>query len=127
MGVVLELFLCGVKQEPGRGGRNRSICITNSVGCLTGTIVRHNANNNGRDASAFRGSRNHELNIGRIRGSMNGFRLCVVNQIVVTGRKELSSCLVFVVIFFVKVVDSFDKLVAGCGFLDSLEDMWGIL
>ena len=28
--------------------------------------------------------------------------------------------------FFLKVVDSFNKVVAGCGFLDILEDIRGI-
>ena len=49
-----------------------------------------------------------------------------VNQKVFTGREELPSCLVFVVKCFVKGVESFDKVVAGYGFLDILEDIWGI-
>ena len=43
--------LCGVKQEPSRGGINPSIGIANSVGHLTGTVVMHDSNNNGQDAS----------------------------------------------------------------------------
>ena len=35
--------------------------------------------------------------------------------------------MVFVVTFFVKGVDSFDKVVAGCGVSYILEDIWGIL
>ena len=53
--------------------------------------------------------------------------MCVVNQGVVTGSKECPSCLVFVVTYFVKLIDIFDKVVAGCGLLDILEDLWGIL
>ena len=51
MVVGLELVLCGVKQEPSRGGINPSIGIANSVGHLTGTVVMHDSNNNGQDAS----------------------------------------------------------------------------
>ena len=46
---------------------------------------------------------------------------------VVTGSKELSSCLVFVVIFCVKGVDILDKVVTGCAFSDSVKVIWGIL
>ena len=50
-----------------------------------------------------------------------GLRLCRVNWGIVTGSKECPYCLVFVLTFFVKGVDSFDKLVAGCCISDSLE------
>ena len=33
----------------------------------------------------------------------------------------------FLATFLVKGVDSFDKVVAGYGLLDILEDLWGIL
>ena len=49
--IVVEFVLCGVKQEPSRGGTNPSIGIANSVGHLTGTVVMHDSNNNGQDAS----------------------------------------------------------------------------
>ena len=49
----LEFILCGVNQDPGRGGINMAIGITNFVGSLTGTVVRHEANNNGWDAYAI--------------------------------------------------------------------------
>ena len=49
--VGLEFFLRGFKQDPGSGGINTAIGITNFVGRLTGTIVRHDANNSGRDTS----------------------------------------------------------------------------
>ena len=55
------------------------------------------------------------------------FLLCKVNQGVVKGRKEGPYFMVFVVIFLVKGVDSFDKVVNACGLSDSLEDVWGIL
>ena len=57
------------------------------------------------------------------KGRSGGFRLDIVNQGVVIGSKEFPSCMVFVVTFFVKGVDSSDKVVAGCGFSDSLEDI----
>ena len=50
MVVVLEFVLSGVNQEPGRGGIETVIGITNFVGHITGTVVRHDANNNGGDA-----------------------------------------------------------------------------
>ena len=50
----------------------------------------------------------------------------IVNRTVVTGRKEFSSCLVFLINIFVKGVHIFDKVVAGCGFLNSLKYLWGI-
>ena len=49
---VLEFALHEVKQEPGSGGINPAIGITNFVGCITGTFFMHDANNNDRDASA---------------------------------------------------------------------------
>ena len=55
------------------------------------------------------------------------FRLCRVNKGVVTDRKKLPYCLVFVVKFIMKLVGSFNKVVAGCGVSDILEDIWGIL
>ena len=55
------------------------------------------------------------------------FQWCKVNRGVATFSKEFPSCMVFVVTFFVKGVDSFDKVVAVCGISDSLEDIWGIL
>ena len=60
-------------------------------------------------------------------GEGGGFRSCRVNWSVVTGSKEFPSCLEFVVTFLVKGVDSFNKVVDGCGLLESLEDIWGIL
>ena len=60
---------------------------------------------------------------GRYRGRGREFHLFIVDQLVVTGRKKCPSCLVFVVTFFVKGVDGLDKVVDGCGVLDSLEDI----
>ena len=60
------------------------------------------------------------------RGWNRELNLCKVNWRVVTGIKEQPSCMVFLVNFFVKGVDSFDKVVTGCGFLDSQDDIWGI-
>ena len=53
--------------------------------------------------------------------------MCIFHWGVVTGIKEFSSFLIFVVTLFLKGVDIFDKAVAGCGVLDSLEDIWSIL
>ena len=53
--------------------------------------------------------------------------LCRVNQGVFPGRKEFLSFLFFVVTFFAKGADSLNKVGAGCGFSDILEDIWGIL
>ena len=47
MVVGLEFVLRGIKHEPGHGGINPSIGITDSVRHYTVTIVRHDANNNG--------------------------------------------------------------------------------
>ena len=52
MAVGLDFFLRGVNQDPGCGGINLVRGITNFLGHLDGTIVRHDANNNGQDASA---------------------------------------------------------------------------
>ena len=64
----LDLVISGVKQEPGRGVISTSIGITNSVGHLTETVVRHDANNNDRDASTVRGSGNNIMARDRGRG-----------------------------------------------------------
>ena len=56
MVVGLEFTPRGVKQEPGFCGRNSYICIKNSVGRLTGTVVSHDANNNVWYAPIIQGS-----------------------------------------------------------------------
>ena len=66
--VGLEFVLCGFRQEPGRGGINLDIGITNFVGCLTGTVVRNDVNINGWDASAIQLSGNKILARSRGRG-----------------------------------------------------------
>ena len=76
--VGLELVLRGANQEPGCGGMNLAICIVNSVGHLTGTVVSHDANNDGWDASAVLGYRNNILNRNRGRGRRRDIRLCRV-------------------------------------------------
>ena len=48
-----------------------------------------------------------------------------MNKLVVTGREQCASCMVFVGAFFVKVVGSFDKVVSICGFSEILEDIYG--
>ena len=126
MAAGLKFFLCGVKKDPGRGGINPDIGITNSIECLTGTFSSHDANNIGRDASIVQGSVNNTLSRCRGKGGRKDFRFCIINQGVFIGSKEYLSCLVFLVTFFVKVVDSFDKLVSVCGFLVSLEDILDI-
>ena len=126
MVVGLEFTPRGVKQEPGFCGRNSYICIKNSVGRLTGTVVSHDANNNVRYAPIIQGSVNKKLAMGGGRGRNRELNVCKVNWRVVTGIKERPSCMVFVVTFFVKGVDSFDKVVTGCGFSDSQDDIWGI-
>ena len=50
-----------------------------------------------------------------------------VNWGVVRGINELPYCLVFAVTVLVTGVENFNKVVAGCGFLDILEDVLGIL
>ena len=55
------------------------------------------------------------------------FHLVIVNRLVVTDSTEFLYYLVFVAIFFMKGVDSFGKVVSGCCFSNSLEDIWGIL
>ena len=86
MAVGLDFFLRGVNQDPGCGGINLSIGITNFVGRLTVTVVRHDANNNGRDASAVRRSVNNLLNRVRVRGCRREFCLCIGNWVVVISR-----------------------------------------
>ena len=120
----MEFVLCGVNQEPGCGGINPDIGITSSVGSLTGIVLMHDANNNGQDISAVQGAGKTYWPGAEKRG---GVCLCRVNWGVVTGSKECSPYLVFVVKFFMKGVDSFDKVVARCGFSDSQEDIWVIL
>ena len=51
------------------------------------------------------------------------FRLYRVNWGVAKYSKELVSCLVIVVTFFVKGLYSYDRLVSGCDISDSLEDI----
>ena len=87
MMVGLKFVLLGVKKELGSGGINLAIGITNFVGRLNRTVVIHNANNNGRDASAIEGVVNNILGRERGRGIGREFRLCRVNWGVVTGRK----------------------------------------
>ena len=53
MVVGLDFVLLRVNKYPGRGLINLDIVITNCLGRLTGTVVRYDANNNGRDASAI--------------------------------------------------------------------------
>ena len=65
MVIGLDFFLNEAKQDPGRGVINMATGITNSVGRLTRTVVRHDANNNIRDVSAIRVSRNNILDRGR--------------------------------------------------------------
>ena len=45
MVVRLEFFLCGVEQDSGCGGINSAICITNHIGLISRTVVKHDANN----------------------------------------------------------------------------------
>ena len=90
-------------------------------------MLRHDTNNIGQDESAIQGSGNNIMYMGRGRGGRRDLHLCRVNWVVVTVSNECLSCLVFVVTFFLKGVDSFNKLVAGCGVSDSLEDIWDIL
>ena len=77
--------------------------------------------------SAIQRSGNNIPDSGRGRGVGRWLHLCIVDWEVVIGRNKCLSCLVFVVTFYVRVVDSFDKVVAVCGLSDSLEDIWGIL
>ena len=120
--VVAEFIIFGVNQVPGYGGINPAICVTHSVGHLAGPVVRNYANNNVQDVSAVRGAVHKALDMGRFGGRESCW--CRVNCSVFTGSKEYLSCLIFVVKFFVKREDTFDKLVAGCGFSDRLEDIW---
>ena len=50
---VVGFVVHGVNKEPNHGGINRAIGVTNSVGHLPGTVISHDANNIGQDASAF--------------------------------------------------------------------------
>ena len=88
MVVSLGFVLRGVNKEPGCGGINLVIGIINCVGCLTGTVVRHDANNNLRYVSAVRGYGNNILSRGRGRGRRREFHLCIFIERVVTGRNE---------------------------------------
>ena len=65
--VGLEFLLSRFKQDPGRGGINMDIGITNCLGRLTVTVGRHDANNNFWDASAVQGSGNKIMD--RYRGT----------------------------------------------------------
>ena len=56
MVIALDFFLCGVKKEPGCSGINPAIGISNFLGCLTGTVVGHDANNNVLGAPANQGT-----------------------------------------------------------------------
>ena len=67
MVVGLEFVLFGVNQDPGCGGINPAIGITNSVGRLPVTVIRNDANNNGRGASAIRVAGNNILARGKYR------------------------------------------------------------
>ena len=42
----------GFMYNPGRGGINPAISITNFVGHISRTVGRHDADNNGQDSSA---------------------------------------------------------------------------
>ena len=53
--VGLEFVLCGFRQEPGRGGINPDIGITDFLGHIIGTVFRNYSNNNGQDAFAVQG------------------------------------------------------------------------
>ena len=69
MVVRLEFLLRGVNQEPGRGGINPAIGITNFLGRFTGNVVSNDANNNGRGVSSVQGVGNNILARGRDRGT----------------------------------------------------------
>ena len=68
MVVGLKFLLCWFKQEPSSGGINSAIGITNFVGCLTRTVVRHDAKNNGWYVSAVQVFGNNIMDRGRGRG-----------------------------------------------------------
>ena len=57
----------GFMYNPGRGGINPAISITNFVGHISRTVGRHDANNNFWDASAVQGSGNKIMD--RYRGT----------------------------------------------------------
>ena len=78
--VVVDLFLRGVKQYPGRGGINLSISVTNYVGCIYGTVLSHDADNNSQDVSTLQVAVNNILSWGRGKGCMRDLRLCIVKQ-----------------------------------------------
>ena len=61
MVIGLEFVLSGVKEDPGRGGINLAIGITNFIGLLTRTVVRYDANNNIRDMSVVQGDGKHNI------------------------------------------------------------------
>ena len=54
----LKFYLHGVNKGPVWGGINTPIEITNYVGCLVGTVVRHDANNHYRGEPAVQRSGN---------------------------------------------------------------------
>ena len=100
MVVGLKFLLCWFKQEPSSGGINSAIGITNFVGCFTGTVARHDDNNNGWDASTILGAGKNILARDKVKGRIIEFLLCRVDRVVVTGSKECPACLVFLVTFF---------------------------
>ena len=84
------------------------------------TCGRYDVGNDGREAYSLQGYMKNSL--ARVKGKRwwQEFRLCIVRRSVVTVRKEFPFSLVVVSIFFEKGVDSFEKLMSGCGFLGSL-------
>ena len=63
----MEFILNGVNQNPDCGGINMAIGITDYVGYLTRTIVRNDANNNGRGVSSVQEAKKNILARGSIR------------------------------------------------------------
>ena len=80
MMVVLDFFLLGFNQIPGRGGINPDLGVTKFVKHLTGNVVIYDDNNNEQYVSAIQGYVNNILARGRDRMRRREFRLCRVNQ-----------------------------------------------
>ena len=87
--MVLEFYyaLCGLNQDPSRGGINPAISTTNYVGHISVTVVRHDENNTSQYASDIQGDVKNILARGRGRGRRREFHACQVSQSVLTGSK----------------------------------------
>ena len=85
---VSEFVLHGVNQDPIFGIIKPTIGVMKYLGCLSRTVVRHDADNYGHNETKLQGSVNNILARGIIRWGSRGFLSCRVSQEAENRSKE---------------------------------------